>query len=76
MCSTRTNTGEVNDLPSGQYSRNKNIRFKTPTQILDLRNYSDTYIVVKGTTDLLAAAVKEYDKTGNDFIFKNNTPFT
>ena len=53
---------ELNDLSSGQYSANKNIRFKTlmlrnknirfKTLMLrsDLCNYySDAYIVVKGT---------------------------
>ena len=40
---------EVNDLASGQYSVNKNIlRLKTSMLILDLCNYSDAYIVVKG----------------------------
>ena len=41
---------EVNDLSSGQYSSNKNIRFKTLMLRSDLCNYySDAYIVVKGT---------------------------
>ena len=40
---------EVNDLPSGQYSVNKNIRFKTSMLRSDLCDYSDAYIVVKGT---------------------------
>ena len=41
--------------------------------ILDLCNYSDAYIVVRATTDFLAAASREYDKAGNNFI---NAPFT
>ena len=39
---------EVNDLPSGQYSVNKKIRFKTSILRSELCDYSDAYIVVKG----------------------------
>ena len=39
---------EVNDLSTGQYSVNKNIRFKTSMIRLDLCDYSDAYLVVKG----------------------------
>ena len=53
---------EVNDLSIGQYSVNKNIRFKTSMLRSDLCNYRDAYIVVKGTIDLLAAASNENDK--------------
>ena len=38
---------EVDNLSCGQYSANKNMRFKTPTLRSDLCNYSDAYIVVK-----------------------------
>ena len=38
---------EVNDLSNGQYSINKNIRFKTSMQKSDLRDYVDAKIVVK-----------------------------
>ena len=40
---------EVNDLSCGQYSVNKNIRFKTSMLRSDICDYSDAYIVVKGT---------------------------
>ena len=40
---------EVKDLSNGQYSVNKNIRFKTSVVRLDLCDYSDEYIVVKGS---------------------------
>ena len=53
---------EINDLSSGQYSVNKNIRFKRIMLRSDLYDYSDAYIVVKGTTDLLSAAANENDK--------------
>ena len=39
---------EVNDLSGGQYSANKNIRFKTPMLRSNLCDYSDAYIVVTG----------------------------
>ena len=40
-----------------------------------LFDYSDTYIVVKGTTDLLSAAANENDEVEKDVAFKNNVPF-
>ena len=40
---------EVNDLSVGQYFLDKNIRFKTPTLKSNFCDYSDAYIVVKGT---------------------------
>ena len=40
---------KVSYLSSGQYSVNKNIRFKTSILTSDLCDYSDAYIVVKGT---------------------------
>ena len=42
------NSIEVNDLSSGQYSVNKNIRFKTSMLRSDLYNFSDAYIVFNG----------------------------
>ena len=40
---------EVNNLSIGQYSFNKNVGLKTSMLRSDLCNYSDVYIVVKGT---------------------------
>ena len=53
---------EGNDLSSGQYSANKNI------------SCIYSYIVVKGTIDLLAAASNKNDKAQKDIVFKNNAP--
>ena len=39
---------ELNNLSNGQYSTNKNLRFKTPISRSDLRDYSDVYTVVQG----------------------------
>ena len=44
--------------------------------IPDWCDYSDAYIVVKGTIDLFAAAAaNENDKAEKNVIFKNNAPF-
>ena len=40
---------KINDLSSDQYSVNKNARFKTSMFRLVLCDYSDKYIIVKGT---------------------------
>ena len=41
----------------------------------DLCDYSDTYIVVKGTIDLLADAANENDRAEKDIASENNTLF-
>ena len=41
----------------------------------DFYDYSDAYIVVKRTIDLLAAASNENDKAEKDIAFKNNALF-
>ena len=53
---------ELNDLSSGQYSVNKDTRFKTSMLRSNLCDYSNVYIVVKETIDLLAAAANKNDK--------------
>ena len=65
---------EVNYLSSAQYSVKK-IRFKILMLKSYLFDYSDAYIVVKGTTDLLSAAANENDEVEKDAAFKNNVPF-
>ena len=66
---------EVNDLSGGQYSVSKNVRFKTSILRSDLCDYSDAYIVVKGTIDLLFAAANENNKAQKNVAFKNNALF-
>ena len=64
---------EVNDLSSGQYSINSNIRFKTSMLRSDLCDYSNAYIVVKGR---ITVEEDNDDKTNNKkLIFKNKAPF-
>ena len=57
---------EVNDLSLGQFSDNKNIRFKNSVLRSNLCAYSDAYIVVKG-----AITVK-----GTDDAIKRNKKLT
>ena len=52
---------EVNDLSGGQYSVNKNRRFKTSMLRSDLCNYS--------------CCCKQNDKADRNVAFKNNAPF-
>ena len=40
-----------------------------------LCDYSDAYIVIKGTIDLLAAAANKNDKDQKNAAFENNAPF-
>ena len=49
--------------------------FKTSMLRSDLCGYSETYIFVKATIDLLAAAANENNKVEKDVAFENNNPF-
>ena len=60
---------KVNYLSSGQYSINKKIRFKTAMLRSDLCDYSDAYIIIKETIDLLAA--NENDKAQKNAPFRS-----
>ena len=55
---------KVNDSSSSQYSVCKNIMFKTSTLRSDLCDYSDAYIVVKGTITVKGCI----SKINNTFI--------
>ena len=64
---------KANDLSRGQYSINKNIKFKTSILRLDLCDYSDAYIVVERR---ITAEGNSVVKTRNKkLIFKDNAPF-
>ena len=65
---------------SNTYNENKSIRFKTPMLRSDLCDYSDAYILVKGTITVTAAGVNNNannirDKKNRPLILKNNAPF-
>ena len=47
---------EVHDQSQETYNTNKQIRFQTSMLRFDLCDYSDAYIVVKGTVTVSAAA--------------------
>ena len=64
---------EVNDLQGGQYSVNKNIKFKIPLLRSDLCNYSDVYVVSKGRTTVEAKSLN--NRANKKVLFKNNAPF-
>ena len=69
----------VNSL-SNVYNENKSIRFKTPMLRSNLCDYSDAYILVKGTITVAAPGVNKKannirDKRNRPLILKNNSPF-
>ena len=55
------------------YNENKSIRFKTPMLRSNLCDYSDAYILVKGTITVAANNLR--DRQDRPLIFKNNAPF-
>ena len=64
---------KINDLSSSQYSNNRNIRFKTPMLRSDLSDYSDAYIVIKGTITFESTSAN--NRRNKELVFKNNAPF-
>ena len=66
---------QVNDLSSFHSSLNKNIKLKTSMLRSDLCDYSNGYIVVKGTINFSAATGNENAKAQKNVPFKNNSPF-
>ena len=55
------------------YKPSKKIRFKKSMLRSDLCDYSDAYIIVKGTITVTRPGSIMYDKK---LAFKNNAPFT
>ena len=69
----------VNSL-SNTYNENKSIRFKTPMLRSNLCDYSDAYILVKGTITVTAPGANNganniRDKKNRPLILKTNAPF-
>ena len=62
---------EVHDQSGESYNISKQIRFKT--MLTDICDYSDAYIVVKGT--ITVKKVKDREKHNRRLILKNNFPF-
>ena len=58
---------------SNTYKENKSIRFKAPVLRSDLCDYSDAYILIKGT--ITVAGNHPRDRQNRPVILKNNAPF-
>ena len=63
---------EVYDQSEKKYNVNKEIRIKTPMLRSDLCDYSDAYIVVKGT---ITVTDPDNAKRNKSVALKNNAPF-
>ena len=69
---------EINDESRGAYNVNSQIKFKTAMLKSSLCDYSDAYILVKGTISVnnTAAEGAAANNTNKKPIFKNCAPFT
>ena len=69
---------EINDESRGSYNVNSQIKFRTTMLKSSLCDYSDVYILVKGTITVnnTAAADADANNTNKKVILKNCTPFT
>ena len=69
---------EINDESRGAYNVNSQIKFKTTMLKSSLCDYSDAYILVKGTISVnnTAAQGAAANNTSKKVIFKNCAPFT
>ena len=69
---------EINDESRGAYNVNSQIKFKTTMLKSSLFDYSDAYILVKGTISVnnTAAQGAAANNTNKKVIFKNCAPFT
>ena len=69
---------EINDESRGAYNVNSQIKFKTTMLKSSLCDYSDAYILVKGTISVnnTAAAGAAANNTNKKVVFKNCAPFT
>ena len=69
---------EINDESRGTYNVNSHIKFKTTMLKSSLCDYSDAYILAKGTITVnnTAAADADANNTNKKVIFKNCAPFT
>ena len=71
---------EINDESRGTYNVNSQIKFKTTMLKSSLCDYSDEYILVKGTITITGegadAAARQADERVKGAAFKNCAPFT
>ena len=70
---------EINDESKGAYNVNSQIKFKTTMLKSSLCDYSDVYILVKGTITITRAGVdvaaRQADERDKGVVFKNGAPF-
>ena len=79
LCKFKTkNWVEINDESRETYNVNSQIKFKTTMLKSSLCDYSDAYILVKGTITVnnTVAADADANNTDKKVIFKNCAPFT
>ena len=71
---------QINDESRGTYDVNSQIKFKTTMLKSSLCDYSDAYILVKGTITITGAgddaAARQADERNKGVVFKNCAPFT
>ena len=71
---------EIKDESRGRYNVNSQIKFKTTMLKSSLCDYSDPYILVKGTITINGAgadaAARQADERNKGVAFKNCAPFT
>ena len=71
---------EINDESRGAYNVNSQIKFKTAMLKSSLCDYSDAYVLVKGTITITGAGkdavARQADERDKVVIFKNCAPFT
>ena len=71
---------EIDDESRGTYNVNSQIKFKTTMLKSSLCDYSDAYILVKGTITITGAgddaAARQADERDKGVVFKNCAPFT
>ena len=70
---------EINYQSRGGYTTCSDIKFKTTMLRSSLCDYTDAYILVKGTTTIIgagdAAAARRASERNKSVIFKNCVPF-
>ena len=70
---------EINDESRGTYNVRSQIKFQTTMFKSSLCDYSDAYILVKGTITIRGAgadAARQVDERDKGVVFKNCAPFT
>ena len=67
---------EINDESRGTYNKDNQIRFETSMLRSSLCDYSDAYILVKGTITVTNTAAQANNGPNKKVILKNFAPFT